>query len=147
MSDFTNVNQTQNQLHVDYDLSKIFIYDNGFIQGTLENTTGAELEYVKGTLIGRVTATNNFEILKSAAVDGSETPVGILAQTITLGIAATAVVNLCNDGDVVQEKVILNGADTLDTMIGGRSIRDKIAGDTKGIRLVTTDQLTDFDNQ
>lgn len=146
MSKVTEVFRNSNQVYTDFDFSKIFIFDNNFIQATFKNTTGSEQVLVAGTLVGRVTATNELEVLKSAAADGSEIPVGILAQDITLATAATALVNVGVKGDIAKAKVILDGADTLDTMIDGRPIGDRIAGDTQGIRLVATDELTGVDN-
>jgi len=147
MSTQTIVNNTGNQAHVDFDVSKVFIFGNEYQSFDFENTTGSELVLATGTLVGRVTATNNLEILKSAAVDGSQFPVGILLSCPTLAIGETRKVSVCIKGNVAEEKVILEGADTLETMITGRSIRDRIAGDTAGIMLRVTDELTDFDNQ
>jgi len=148
MSEATEVEKTGNKLHTDFDFSKVFLRNNRFEQQDFENTTGAELTMKAGTLLGRVTATGNMEILKSAAADGSETPVGVLGEpSITLAIGETREVNICVGGDVAEEKIILDGADTLATNIGGRQIRDRINADTLGIKLVVTDQLTGFDNQ
>ncbi len=143
----TEVLKTGNQLHTDFDTSKIFIFNNRFEQFDFENTTGALQNLLAGQLIGRVTATNNLEVLKSAAVDGSEIPLGILAEDVTLQIGETLEVNICIEGEVAIEKVILDGADTLDTIIDGRPIRDRINADTAGIKLTAADQVTGFDNQ
>lgn len=101
-----------------------------------------------GTLLGRVTATGELDTVKSASVDGSEIPVGVLGEeSIDFAIAEVKEVNVCVGGDVAEEKIILDGADILATNIGGRQIRDRINADTLGIKLVKTDQLTNFDNQ
>lgn len=148
MSKATEVLKTQNQMHTDFDISKIFIWGNRFEQHDFKNTTGGLLTVEGGTLLGKITATNELEILKSAAVDGSEIPVGILAEeSVDFAIAETKQVNICIAGDVAEEKIILDGADTLATMIDGRSIRDRIKADTMGIKPVVKDELTGFDNQ
>jgi len=148
MSKATEILKTQNQVHTDFDISKIFIWDNRFEQHDFKNTTGGLLTILAGTLLGKITATNELEILKSAAVDGSEIPVGILAEeSIDFAIAEIKQVNICIAGDVAEEKIILDGADTLATMIDGRSIRDRIKADTMGIKPVVKDELTGFDNQ
>ncbi len=147
MSTATEKLKTQNQLNTDFDVSKIFLFDNRFEQVDFENTTGGLLSVLGGTLVGRVSATANLEILKSAAVDGSQTPLGIIAnEQVDFAIGETKKVNICIAGDVSEAKVILDGADTLDTLISGRPIRDKINGDTLGIKLVVSDELTGFDN-
>lgn len=148
MSKATEILKTRNQLHTDFDVSKIFLFDNRFEQVDFKNTTGALLTILAGTLLGKVAATGELEILKSAAVDGSEIPFGILAEgQVDFAIGEIKQVNAGVAGDVAKAKVILEGADTLNTLIGGRSIGDRIAADTLGIKLVTTDELTDFDNQ
>ena len=147
MSQATEKLKTRNQLITDFDVAKIFLFDNRFELIDFENTTGGLLTIVGGRLLGRVTATGKLEILKSGAVDGSEIPLGILAdEQVDLGIGETKKVNICIAGDVASEKVILDGGDTLDTNIDGRPIRDRINADTMGIKLVVTDDLTDFDN-
>jgi len=147
MSEANTTLNTSNQLNTDYDFSKIFIGNNDFRNGTLVNPEAGEETIVAGTLLGRVTAGGNVQVLKSAAVDGSQIPIGILAETITLAAAATAEVSFCIGGDVAQEKLILNGGDTLATDIDGRQLGDRIEADTLGIYLVAGDELTEFDNQ
>lgn len=148
MSEATEVEKTSNKLHTDFDQSKVFIRNNRFEQQDFENTTGGELTMKAGTLLGRVTATGNLEIFKSASADGSEVPVGVLGEpSITFADAETKQVNVCVAGDIASEKIILDGADDLDTDVNGRTVRDRIGADTVGIKLVVTDQLTGFDNQ
>ena len=146
MSEATEKLKTRNQLITDFDLSKIFIFDNRFEQEDLKNTSGGEKTFKAGTVLGRVSATLELDTVKSGSVDGSETPFGILAEDITLADAEVKEINVCISGDVALEKVILDGGDTLDTLIDGRPIRDKINADTMGIKLTPTDELTDFDN-
>jgi hypothetical protein len=147
MSSATIIFQGDNQLHVDYDTSKIFVFDNKYISDTLINSSGGPLTYLPGTLVGRVTANNKLQPVASGAVDGSQFPVGILKTQVTaLADAGEAKVNVCIFGEVVRAKVILAGADTLDTMIDGRSIKDRIAGNTMGIKLVDGFELTRADN-
>lgn len=147
MSNATEKLKTQNQLNTDFDVSKVFIFDNVFSQVDFENTTGGLLTILGGTVLGRVTGTGNLEILKSGSADGSEIPLGILAEEqVDLGIGETKQVNICVAGEVVEGKVILDGGDTLETVIDGRPIRDRLAADTQGIKLRVADELTEFDN-
>lgn len=148
MAKATEVEKTGNKLHTDFDVSKIFLFDNRFEQINLKNTSGAQKTFSGGTLLGRVSATAELDTVKSAAVDGSQTPLGVLAEEeVILAINEVKKVNICISGDVAEEKIILDGADTLDTLISGRPIRDRINADTMGIKLTATDELTGFDNQ
>ncbi len=146
MSEATEKLKTRNQLTTDFDVSKIFIFDNRFEQVDLKNTSGGEKTFKAGTLLGRVTATLELDTVKSGAADGSEIPFGVLAEDITLANDEVKEINVGISGDVAIEKIILDGADTLDTIIDGRPIRDRINADTMGIKLTPTDELTEFDN-
>lgn len=146
MSDLTTRNETSNHLTADSDRSKTFIFDNEFEAGTLLNSSGGEKTFEVGTLLGRISASNKLIPLASAAADGSQYPVGILAEEVTLADAAEATVNFCIAGDVNASKLILDGSDTLATAISGRTINDRIKGDTKGVRLVTVTDNTFTDN-
>jgi len=147
MSEVTEAFNNGQQAHFKYDTSKIFIRENRYESANYTNGSGGDLDLKAGTLLGRIGASQKVQILESAAVDGSQFPVGILAQDITVLDGDDAVLTYCIGGDVAEEKVILDGTDTLSTLISGRSIRDRIKGDTLGIKLVTTDQLTGFDNE
>jgi hypothetical protein len=129
------------------DNAKIFIWDNRYEQGTYTNPTGDDVTLAKGTLMGRVSATQKLVPLASGASDGSQFPVGILADDYTVDYLESANVTICIGGDVAEELVVLNGSDTMATVISSRSIRDRIAGDTLGIKLVAGTQMTAFDNQ
>jgi len=144
----TEVLNTGNQAHFDYDVSKIFVFGNKYDGATLLNGSGGIKSFLPGTLLGRISASLKLVPLASGATDGSEKPVGILLTSVNdLGIAGEQVVDYCIFGEVVQEKVILDGADTLDTLIGGVTIGDLVQSSTMGIKLVESDELTGFDNQ
>ena len=148
MSEITTVNQTSNQVQFDVDQSKVFVYGNKFEGANFINLTGGILSYAVGTVLGRIHATGKVTELKSAATDGSQFPIGILATELTaIAGSGTADINFCNAGEVAEEKVILNGADTLLTVVDARILRDRIAADTMGIKLVLGTELTGFDNQ
>lgn len=147
MSEVTETLNTNNQLNTNYDFSKTFIGDNDFKDIVLLNPEGTEQVLPVGTLLGRISANSKVQVLKSAAVDGSQYPVGVLAQEFTLAAAAEVDTRMCIGGDVVKGKVIFNGADTLATVIDARQLGDRIESDTLGIYLVDSVELTDFDNQ
>jgi hypothetical protein len=127
--------------------AKIFIWDNKYFTGSYTNDTYDPITLTAGTLLGRVSATQKLIPLASGASDGSQFPVGVLAETITIADGDTSNLSVCNFGSVVEQLVILDGSDTMNTVISGKSIRDRIASDTMGIKLVSQDQLTGYDNQ
>ena len=149
MSEIITVNQTNNQAHFDYERSNVFIgFTNRFEVANFINLTGGALTYKAGTVVGRISATNKITELKSAATDGSQMPIGILATDITaLAGSGTKDVTMCISGDVAEEKVILNGADVLTTVVTGKTLRDRIGADTVGIILKLGRDLTNYDNQ
>ena len=147
MSKATIKLSTQNQLNTDFDTKKIFRRNNRFDDIQFKNTSGGVLVMPGGTLIGRVGGTLEGETVKSASVDGSEIPLGVLAnEEVTLQDGEVKQVSICVEGDVEETLVILDGGDTLDTLIDGRTIRDRIGADTVGINLVKADELTAVDN-
>lgn len=142
----TIVNQTPNQAHFDYDLSKIFIFDNRYENTTFRNLTGGALSFAVGTVLGRISATGKVTEMKSAATDGSELPIGILATTITALAGTTDItINMATAGDVAEGKLIFNGTDVITTAEQGRIYRDWLQ--LAGIKAVSGTELTEFDNQ
>mgnify|MGYP003634981798 CR=1 FL=1 len=146
MSSITTVNQTENQVQFNIDQSKMFIWDNRYENVTFRNLTGGTLSYAVGTVLGRISATGKVTEMKSAATDGSELPIGILATVITdLATVSDVVINMCTAGDVAEEKLIFNGADVITTAEQARIYRDWLQ--LAGIKAVLGTDLTGFDNQ
>jgi len=140
--------QNGNQLNVNTDSTKIFVWNNRY--DSAESTTNSgydDVTWPAGTLLGKVSATGLVKPLVSAAVDGSQYPIGILKEDAVIPAGDSLVLTFCVAGDVVESKVDLAGSDTMDTVISGRSIRDRIGADTVGIKLVGQDQLTGTDNE
>jgi|TARA_R110001599_G_scaffold349527_1_gene577986 hypothetical protein len=136
-----------NQLFTNYDVSKIFVWDNHYIIGEMKNSSASEVTVAVGTVVGRIHATGKINPLTSTATDGSKWPVGILADEYTIAAGATINVGVCVSGGVVQDKIVLVLAgDTLDTVIDTRQLRDRIASDTLGVRLVPSTELSGTDN-
>jgi hypothetical protein len=147
MSSNSQVLNTGQQTITNYETSKTFVFGNRYDKADYTNGTGAPVTVVLGTLLGRISATQKVIPLASAASDGSQFPVGIATEDTVIAAGATVKLSYCVEGDVAEEKVVLNGSDTLSTVISGRSIRDRIASDTVGIRLVKSTELTAYDNQ
>jgi hypothetical protein len=142
-----NVLLTRNQSITNYDRSNVFLRDNLFEAGSFENDTYDDITLEIGTLMGRNATTSKLQVLASGSSDGSQYPVGVLAETLTILAGDEANIQVCVGGEVAKDKLILDGSDALTTVIDGRQIQDRIAGDTLGIKLVTVDELSGFDNQ
>lgn len=145
--DVEEINNNGQQAHYVYDLRKIFIRENRYESANYTNSTYDDVVLAAGTLMGRIGASQKIVPLVSDASDGSQYPVGVLAEDRTIEGGDTVSLTYCIAGDVAEEKLILDEDDDLDTLISGRSIRDRIKADTMGIKLVACDQLTGSDNQ
>lgn len=149
MSQTTGTN-TNNQLTVNSDTSKIFIGDNRheIFAYAYNNVTNDDVTIPAGTLFGRIHSTGYVVPLASGATDGSQFPIGILREdkTILYGEDFDGDITLCVEGRVARGKVILDGSDTLATVISSRRIDDRIGADTVGIKLVDSTEMTAYDN-
>lgn len=146
MSKQTITLQTGKQLFVDTDLTKVFLYGNRYDSGTFNNSQYDPLELKVGMLLGKISATQGLALCDSDSVDGSQYPIGVCAEDITIADGDSHAVAYCVAGDVSKSKVILHAPDTMATVIDGRSIQDRIGADTVGVKLVVSDNLTEFDN-
>ena len=141
MSHVTQRNQTRNQITSDYDFSKIFLFENKYRSISI-TPSGADLEITAGMVIGVVD--DEYQEYKSGTSDISI--VGIAAETLTIADGVEGSFNICTAGKVAEEKITLNGTDTLDTVVGNTPIRDLIARQTIGIEIQSATQLSKFDN-
>jgi len=142
---------TGQQAIIQQDLAKIFVWSNRFqkFPYEYENNTYDDVTVPAGTLMGRISATQKVVPLESAASDGSQYPVGILGADVVIlaGDTFDGDITLCVEGDVVESQVLLDGSDTMATVISDRSIYDRIGADTVGIKLVDSIEMTAEDNE
>jgi hypothetical protein len=110
------------------DTSKIFIGDNRYKSELCHNSDYADLELKAGTVLGRVAATGWVKVCRSDAADGSQLPIGILAEDVTIdGQAPAQSIPVCVGGDVVGSKLIWNrAADNLETTVSARRYKDHL---------------------
>lgn len=143
----TTVLNTGQQAIINTDVSKIFLWGNRYLDADYTNPDGDYAVTIPaGTVMGRIASTNKIIPLESGASDGSQFPVGILAQDYTVDAGADQTMSICIAGDVAEEQVDLQGTDTLDTTVSDRTIRDRIMADTHGIKLVPGTEMTAYDN-
>ncbi len=144
-SEATDVLNTGSQLYTNYSYDKIFIGCNTFENADL-TASGSDVTVEMGTLMGRIHATGKIIPLVAAATDGSQYPLGITAAKYEVLDGATQTMSLCVSGEVEETLITLNGAETLDTVVSGRRLRDRIASDTLGIKLRNSTEMTVADN-
>ncbi len=148
MSTNETVLNTSNQATTNYDTSKLLLWDNKFIKADYTNSGYDDVTLAVGTVMGRVAATGKVIPLQSDASDGSQFPVGVLSHGYIVEGGDTVEVSICNGGTIAEEKVVLvKVGDTLNTIISGKIIRDRLAGDTLGIELNLGSEQTQLDNQ
>lgn len=146
MSTQTIVTNTGQQVFVNTDLSKIFLWENRYVMAPYNNSAYTSVTLAAGTLMGRVASTGYIKPLASGASDGSQYPVGILADDFIVEGGDLLDLPICNYGDVDPAKIVFQGTDSLDTTVSDKRLRDRIASDTAGIRLVPTTEMTAPDN-
>lgn len=147
MSSQTVVLNTGSQAIVNTDTSKVFLWNRRSEKGQITNGTGGTVNYPEGTVMGRISASGLYAPFASAAVDGTQHPIGVLIKSYAIVAADTQDVFICVSGDVAAEKLIFQGADTLNTVISGQRVRDILQGKSVGIKLVFATEMTATDNQ
>lgn len=148
MSSNSQVLNTGQQAITNYDTSKLLIGNNRFTSADYTNDAYDPVTLKMGTVMGRVTGTNEVVPMKSTASDGSQYPRFILIQDITVAAGDTVNLALCYAGEINQNEVILDReADTLSTVVDGATIFDRIGSDSVGIVLENSTEMTKTDNQ
>ena len=146
MTKVTQRNATRNQSNADYEIKKIFIFDNRFVPGTFENVSGGAVTLEPGTLMLRslVTADGFVPAIAGATLANV---VGISANedAFELADAGLAPINVATKGTVDGNLLTLPGGVTLDTVVGNKTVKDILEGigfhiDTSAV------EHTKFDN-
>lgn len=89
---------------------------NGLV--TSEGVITGSAAFVRGTVMGRITADGNFLVSLSAAIDGSEVPDCILAEDVD-ATAADKTGALYKSGKFVESSLTIGTAHTADTIRQG----------------------------
>jgi len=144
MSSQTIVTNTGVQATINTDLSRVFLWENRYASADFNNELYDPLVMKAGKLLGRVAATQTLALCDTDSTDGSQYPIGILAEDVTIADGETKSVAYCIYGDVAEDKIILNGNDTLSSVVGGQSLRDRIA--MMGVRIIPSTEMTAHDN-
>jgi hypothetical protein len=157
MADETIDLQTGNQMITNFDVSKIFVFENRYESGTVVNGDYTSMTIPIGTPLGRIsgsaTAGNPQGLLwpcASLSTDGSEVPVGICAANVVIAEGSSAIVPYCHRGDVIVDKITMfDGRDTIYSVIDSGTNAGKMMYDllNRLVHLVTGNEQTYLDNQ
>lgn len=146
MSDISQPLNTGQQATTNYDLSKIFLWNNRYdSESYVNNSNYNPVTILAGTVMGRVTLTGVLVPLDASQINGSQFPVGILAQDIVLAAGATKACTICIRGDVNGRKLIFWTGNTLNTPVANRILKDHLQD--QGIIIKQSTEMTDYDNQ
>ena len=141
---------TPNQTTTDIDRAQLVIRNPRFDDGaTFLNNTGGELVLEEGRILSRDPATEKLEVIDTAAVDGTEFPVGLFfGATQTIADAAEITnVTLLVGGEVRKSAIVdVTGNPALSTVIKLKTLADRLQSDTVGLVLHDVTELAKFDN-
>lgn len=143
-----SLNEGANQLFVGTNSSQIFLGNNLTANESYVNNSDYDpITLEKGTLMGRIAGTDILTPCISSATDGSEQPVGVLMQDLTIDDGDTKKACICTGGRVAAEKVVLyHPTESLNTQVDGVRYKDLIARNTT-IQLIYSDEIGgDYDN-
>lgn len=143
-------------LTTNYSQRNLFVWNNRYNSITLvyTNSSGSSVDLLKGMIIGRITASGLAKQTVSTSTDGSQIPIGLLAEDYTVADGDSVNVSICIQGDVDYGLLVFGGspADTIASKIytdAGAAylgtIGDMLNG--KGIIPVVTTENTYQDNQ
>lgn len=137
-------NGTQAIIHTDR--SKVFLWNRRSAKGQIQNSDLYDpITIPEGTVLGRISATGLLTPFTSGASNGSQFPVGVLIGDRTIQEGETQDVHFCDDGDVAAEKLIFQGSDTLDTVVSGQRVRDRLK--MMGVKVIESTEMTATDNE
>ena len=137
---------TGNQAIIHTDVAKVFLRNNRYQTGDVLNNGGYDpMTLVAGTVIGRVSESGKLVPWFSAAGDGSQFAVGLLAQDTEIDSGEDKECTIVDFGDVAEDKVefFYNG-DSLESVVSSRRLRDHLQA--QGIKLITATEMTANDN-
>lgn len=145
MSEYENIENGDNFQLNQYDTSIIFLRDNKYTTEPYNNTGYAAVTLTAGTVVGRIAATNYIVPVNAGASDGSQFPIGLIAQNVTVAASSSKNVPICTEGEVAEEKINFDDVDdTLDTIVSDIRYKDRLKG--IGIVPIAGTELSAYDN-
>jgi len=136
----TTVIDKSNHIQNQYEYEKIFVrFPQDLRYLTVANATGEDVTLAAGSLLGITTADQTIgKVVASAATDGSQKPMVLVAYDIVIPATNSISVLVGYDGSIYESEVGLDGSDTLDTVITeeGQSIRNSLLDHNSNITIV-----------
>lgn len=146
MSSQTVITNDGNRAHVSTDTSKIFLWNNRYDnESYVNNSFYNPIVLPAGTVMGRVAATRRLVPYQGGASDGSQFPIGVLADDYTVDSGKNVQVSLCIAGDVNQDELNFYYVGTgLNNVVSSRTVADWLL--LVGINLVQSTEMSAPDN-
>lgn len=145
-SNSTTFNNGQ-QMQIQTNLAKLFPFDKEMKSYDYNNSTYDTEALLAGTVMGVIAATGKVVPMTSGATDGSQYPIGILARDYSVEAGDTVSVAIVVKGWVRQDMLLLQGSDTLSTVVEDKRIFERIGSDSVGILIISATNCTNFDNE
>lgn len=153
---------TSGILVTNFDISELFIdgSNNYFRTADYTNGSGSEAMLTAGMLVGRISDSGKITQCDPTADDGSQIPIGVLANNYTVANAATETLTFCCHGKVNASKLTYKSGDkdTVLSIVGADdnsppavvtiavgTVEDAL--NRAGVYLVATSENTKVDNQ
>lgn len=146
MSSNSIVFNNSQQMQIQTNLAKLFPFEKEFRQYAYNNATYDPITLPAGTVMGVIAATGYVVPMTSAASNGSQFPIGILAEDYTIDEGDTINMAVMVRGRVREDMLILQGSDALTTVVSSRRIFERIGSDSVGILIIGATNCTTFDN-
>jgi hypothetical protein len=145
MNDVNQRNVTRNQSTADYQIKRIFVFDNRFESGNYLNNSGATATIEAGMLVARSTTVAGGLIPVTSANLANVIGIAALEGAVDLANAATLSITYGTKGTIDGNQLVLPATVTLDTVVGQKTLRDVLEG--IGFHVDTSSvEHTKFDN-
>ncbi|MDA3816926.1 MAG: head decoration protein [Prolixibacteraceae bacterium] len=146
MSEITQVTSNGNNQVTNYDVSKVGLGDNHFIQA--EFTASGDTEIAEGTVFGVISATGKLKVLDKVSIDNSQYPKGVLYNGIggskTVADGTTVTLTLINKGKVDSSKLVFADGTTVDSVVETQALKYWL--NDLGLILESGSELSKVDN-
>ena len=139
-----------NQRFTNTDTRKVVKWNNRYQdqEVILNNSSYAPWVFPAGTVMGRITSTGRVVPMYAPGADGSQFPVGVLLNDMSVEAGATVKAAICVQGDVNEYALsMFYSGDTLDSTVtnaNSRKVRDLLQA--QGLYLQKPSEMTFTDN-
>ena len=104
MSSGNNALNQSNQSITNYTTEKLLLGNNRYVEAVYSNDTYNDVTLDIGTLMGRIASTDYISNCVSGNADGTQYPLGVVVDTVTVPAGELKTITLCNGGKVRKER-------------------------------------------